>query len=134
MKRILAFILVVLMLLPLATACGQSELKIEETVAAQTETQAETQAETVTAQTEEGGMIPQNENERNIVRILVIGNSGSKDVFLQLGRVFKAQGFGGKKYTLGFLYLGGCMFYQHVAYAKNNTPKYDYCVTDSENY
>lgn len=121
LKRILALMLSVMTLLSFATSCGQGDLTPTETAAAQTET-------------EEVGMIPQDEKEQDIVRILVIGNSGSKDVFLQLGRVFKAQGFGGKKYTLGFLYYAACTFYQHASFGKNNLPKYDYCVTESETF
>ncbi|MBR7164906.1 MAG: DUF4886 domain-containing protein [Clostridia bacterium] len=134
MKRILAFVLVVLMLLPFASACGQSELKIEETVAAETETEAETAEEVEVSETETVAMTPQSPYEQSITRILILGSSSSNDVFFQLGRVFKAQGFGGKKYTLGFLYYSGCEFSEHVEFLSMNKPVYDYYKTSGEAY
>ncbi|MBR3837559.1 MAG: DUF4886 domain-containing protein [Clostridia bacterium] len=133
MKRVLALLLVLITLLPLACACGQSELKAEET--AQAETKTEAAAETVTeAATETAGMKPQSDYEKKITRILVLGNSGSNDVFFQLGRVFNAQGFGGKQYTLAFLYYSGCKFSQHVEFMRQDAPVYDYRKTNDVGY
>ncbi|MBR7165567.1 MAG: DUF4886 domain-containing protein [Clostridia bacterium] len=133
MKRILAFVLVVLMLLPFAGACGQSELQ-EQTKAAE-ETVTETKVETAEAEeTEPAGMVPQSDYEKKVTRILVLGNSGSNDVFFQLGRVFNAQGFGGKQYTLAFLYYSGCKFSQHVEFMNRNDPVYDYRKTNDVGY
>ena len=132
MKRILAFVLVVLMLLPFAGACGQSELKIEETAASETvgETEekgdaAESETATVTEE-KPAEPKPQSPYEQSVTRILIIGNSASNDVFALLDKVFQAQGFGGKSYTLSYLYYSGCTFAQHVNFMKNNSPVYDY--------
>ncbi|MBR7164907.1 MAG: hypothetical protein IKD18_01375, partial [Clostridia bacterium] len=124
MKRILAFVLVVLMLLPFAGACGQSELKIEETAASETvgETEekgdaAESETATVTEE-KPAEPKPQSPYEQSVTRILIIGNSASNDVFALLDKVFQAQGFGGKSYTLSYLYYSGCTFAQHVNFMK----------------
>ena len=48
--------------------------------------------------------------------------------------MFKAQGFGGKRYVLGFLYYSGCNFSQHVEFSRLNDPVYDYYKTSSDGY
>jgi sortase B len=89
------------------------------------ETKVETEKETE-ALTTPGEMIPQSAYEQGITKILIIGNSASNDVFMLLDRVFKAQGFGGKRYMLAYLYYSGCTFTQHVNFMNNNAPVYDY--------
>ncbi|MBR3837557.1 MAG: DUF4886 domain-containing protein [Clostridia bacterium] len=132
MKRILSLLLAVLTVLPLFVSCGQSELAVEETVTEETVTKEENAEEVTTA--DEVGMEPQSDYEKGITRILIIGSSGSNDVFFQLGRVFYAQGFGGKKYTLGFLYYSGGEFPEHVEFSSMNKPVYDYYKTSGEAY
>ncbi|MBR2615812.1 MAG: DUF4886 domain-containing protein [Clostridia bacterium] len=149
MKRILALLLIVATLLPLACACTPVKLeeKFDETVTtaetetknkitekpapAETETKGENAAETEPDETEGTGMKPQSPYEQSVTKILIIGNSASNDVFTLLDRVFKAQGFGGKKYTLGYLYYSGCTFTQHVDFMNNNSAVYDYYKVSS---
>ena len=125
MKRIAVLLLTLALMLPLLVSCQSGGLSMEET--AQAKTLEETLKETV-AQAETGPkeMTPQSDYEKGITRILVLGNSGSNDIFFQMNRVFKAEGFGGKKYTLAFLYYSGCKFSQHVEFMKRNDPVYDY--------
>lgn len=125
MKKIIAFILTLALMLPLLVSCGGEQLSLAETETKTAETQAKTQAETE-EEAEPTGPVPQSEYEKGITRILVLGNSGSNDIFFQLNRVFKAEGFGGKKYMLSFLYYSGCKFSQHVEFMKRNEPVYDY--------
>ncbi len=143
MKRMLALILTVFTLLPLICSCGQGSLKMIESEAAETEALVETETEnemeteaetTADMSAEETEMIPQSPYEQSVTRILILGNSASNDVFFQLGRVFNAQGFGGKKYTLAFLYYSGCSFSQHVAFMNQNAAVYDYRKTGSTSY
>ncbi|MBR3837646.1 MAG: DUF4886 domain-containing protein [Clostridia bacterium] len=132
MKRILALLLTLVMVLPLLFACGVSELAVDE-MKAETETVvAETTAEEETEIKQEG-YLPQSQLERNVTRILIIGNSHSNDLFFQLARVFNAQGFD-TRYTLGFLYYSGCSQYQHVHFCENNQAVYDYYESSEVNY
>jgi len=131
MKRFLAFILVVLILLPCATACQQSLPGETESAKTAPETVAEPKAEPESETAEPVEMIPQSEYEQSITRILIIGNSSSNDIFTLLGRVFYAQGFGGKSYTISYLYYSGCTFTQHVKFMENDAPVYDYYKTDN---
>ncbi|MBR7165016.1 MAG: DUF4886 domain-containing protein [Clostridia bacterium] len=133
MKRFFALLLAILTVLPMAFSCGQSELAAEKTATAEAVTEAETAAET-TEETETVAMTPQSPYEQSVTRILVIGNSASNDIFFQLGRVFNAQGFGGKKYMLSFLYYSGCKFSQHVDFLTKDAPVYDYYKTSSTGY
>ena len=73
------------------------------------------------------------QTKEKALKILILGNSASNDIFFQLGRVFKAQGFG-KPYVLGFLYHSGCQFQQHVGYFTQNEYAYDYYKTSDTTY
>ena len=67
MKRILALFLTVLMILPLACACGQSELGSEEKATTETATAGDPVTEAETAkETGEVAMTPQNSYEHSI--------------------------------------------------------------------
>lgn len=132
MKRFLFFLMAMIMTLPCLASCSHSELEIkqEETLTAE-----ESASETQTAATDEQVcMTPQSDYEKSITKILILGSSSSNDVFFQLGRVFKAQGFGGKRYVLGFLYYSGCKFYQHVDFLRRDDPVYDYYKTSGTDY
>ncbi|MBR7165701.1 MAG: DUF4886 domain-containing protein [Clostridia bacterium] len=132
MKRIFTLLLTFVTVLPLMFACGGSELSVEVTQEETETVLSETTAEEVTL-TKQEGYLPQSQPEQNVTRILIIGNSHSNDMFFQLARVFDAQGFE-KRYTLGFLYYSGCNQYQHVHFAENNMPVYDYYESNEVNY
>lgn len=130
MKRTIFFILTIAILLPLLVSCGREVL--EDNLLHETETEAENVS---TAEEEEKttGPIPQSEREKNMVKILVLGDSHTNDVFFQLARVFNAQGYE-NRYTIGFLYYSSCSLLQHVDFGTMNKKVYDYYKTSDTSY
>ena len=114
MKRILTLLLTALLLLPLIS-CSSSELDGNLTP----ETTAETEDIVTTEEEKPTGPIPQSETEKKKIKILVLGDSHTNDVFFQLARVFNAQGFE-NRYTIGFLYYSSCSILQHVDFGTMN--------------
>lgn len=128
MKRILILFLTAMLLLPLI-ACSQSELEGD----LAPETTAETKSAVTTEEEKQTGPIPQSESEKNKIKILVLGDSHTNDVFFQLARVFHAQGFE-NRYTIGFLYYSSCSILQHVDFGTMNKKVYDYYKTSDVSY
>ncbi len=136
-RRIVAILLTVVLCFPCFCACSGSgqlskvttETETEQKTEPQTESDVKTQEETKTSHQ----MIPQSETEKKVMKILILGNSHSNDVFFQLGRVFHAQGFE-QKYMLGFLYYSGCTIPRHFEFAMGNEAVYDYRRTSGTSY
>ncbi|MBR2615483.1 MAG: DUF4886 domain-containing protein [Clostridia bacterium] len=136
MKRILALLLSLIFVLPVV-GCVSYELSIpEEKAETATETATKTaeapvvpSAPSVTKEEEETVVEPatreQSEREKGIMKLLILGNSHSNDVFFQLARVFEAQGYE-QEYMLGFVYYSGCSIKQHVQFGEQNKPVYDF--------
>ena len=125
MKRILAFLLALTFVFPLASCVSDRSL------IGTTETEEEAPssiASSVTREeesTEERATNEQSNWEKRILKILILGNSHSNDVFFQLARVFEAQGFE-QTYVLSFLYYSGCSIKMHVNFGEQNSPVYDF--------
>lgn len=63
--------------------------------------------------------------EEDTLKIIVIGNSHSVDAFRLLDKVFNDQD-PDQNIVLGVMYYSGCSIKQHVNFAKNKSPVYDY--------
>ncbi len=63
--------------------------------------------------------------EADTLKIIVLGNSHSVDAFRFLYDVFKDQ-MPEQNLVLGVMYYSGCSIKQHVNFAKNKSPVYDY--------
>ena len=148
-KRILAFLLCLVMLLPLVSCAAPTLIaqdRLNETVEEETKPDGKKENPegklpplNQTTTKEEGGlggggMMTQSPYEQKVTKILILGNSHTNDVFFQLGRVFNAQGFDGQPYMLGFLYYSGCRLTQHVGFLNNNKAVYDYYKTTGTSY
>lgn len=63
--------------------------------------------------------------EENTLKVIVLGNSHSVDAFRLLDKVFKDQN-PDQNIVLGVMYYSGCSIKQHVNFAKDKSPVYDY--------
>ena len=112
MKRILSFILSVLMLFLLCTACGgPSEMN---------ETQNTTEA-----------TVDPNKplSDGKTLKVLAIGNSFSNNTTQYLYDVAKAEGM--TDVVIGRLYISGCTLALHLENARTNKPAYTYYKNNS---
>ena len=66
----------------------------------------------------------QSEEEANVEKILIVGNSHSGDTFWLLQKVFEEHY--DKDVMLGYLYYSGCTIIKHLQFAQNNEPVYAY--------
>lgn len=138
LKRTLAILLCILMLLPMLVSCGGENLselngKEETETAANAVTETDGEDAVPTVETGKKEYLPQSQIERGITKILVLGNSHSNDWMFHMARIFAAQGFQGR-YTLGFVYYSGCSMYQHVDFGSTNQAVYDYYESNSTEY
>lgn len=108
MKRIICFLLVIVIALGLV-ACGNST----NTVTESTETKAAVQ------------------KDDGVLRILLFGHSLGNDSVWMLPEVFMNEA-PDMKVVIGFLYYSGCPVATHVKYAEENSPVYAYGEFDSE--
>ena len=113
MKRTLAFILSIIMLLGILTGC-------QNTVPAQT-----TEA-TATAPT-------QSPEEQEILKVLTIGNSHSLDATRMLFEVFQKEA-PEQKLVLGTLYYSGCNMSQHAKFISEDSAVYEYYKNENGNW
>ncbi|MBR3837759.1 MAG: DUF4886 domain-containing protein [Clostridia bacterium] len=134
MRRILALLMVLVTVLPLCVSCQTASLSQEEIAETTVTNETKEEKKTMTEETKtQEGYLPQSPFEQNVTKILVLGSSGSNDIFFHLARVFAAQGFPGR-YTLAFLYYSGCSFDMHVNFGASGDAVYDYYESSSSEY
>jgi hypothetical protein len=99
LKKVLALVLSVLLLLGCLTACGGGEAQ-ETTAPVATEDPAEAKA----------------------LKVLTIGHSLSNDANYMLSMIAAAEGY--EDLTVGYLYYSGCPLNKHVQFMNSNSPEY----------
>ena len=100
-KRFFCIVLVLAMVLPVLSACGETE---------------ETPATTAPLPTEP-------EEEAGVLKILTLGHSLTVDACHMLNLVAAAEGMG--DVIIGTLYYSGCPLNKHVQYLTENAPAYN---------
>ena len=100
MKRILSFVLALLMLSTICVGCGAQP--------------GETTPQTLSQ-----------EEEDQIRKVLIIGNSHSCDAFWQLPSVYADQ-MPDQKVVVGIMYYSGCPMDKHAEFALYDVPMYHY--------
>ena len=109
MKRVLAFILCVIMTFSLLPACG-SEQNAPETTQKPAPTESPEEAEHL--------------------KIMILGSSRSVNTFQLLWEAFKDQ-MPDQKVTLGIMYYSGCSISEHVDFVSNNKAAYNYYLNNN---
>lgn len=99
MKRIIAFLLTVMLLCSMLAACGAEEKP-------------------------EGTTQPQSAQDDGVTRVLLVGHSLGNDSLWLVPAVAQLQGI--DNMVFGMLYHSGCRLYQHVQFAKTDAKEYDY--------
>ena len=110
MKRIFVLCLSMVLVLSLFGCAGSSETP-----------------ETTLADPTEQTQTPE---EQEWLRVLTIGNSHTNDTTNLLQMVFAAE-MPEQKVLIGNMYYSGCPMDKHVAFAKANSPEYEYMKNDS---
>ena len=115
MKRILAFILCIVMTLSLLCACKKAENPKSPTAPTETTDQP--------APTE-------SPEEAEVLKVMILGSSRSINAFQMLWTAFQDQ-LPDQKVALGVMYYSGCSISEHVDFVKNNKDCYTYYFNDN---
>lgn len=108
MKKIIAFILSLVMILSLLPACQKAPEAPETTEPAPTES-------------------PEEAAE---LKIMILGSSRSVNTFQLLWNAFQDQ-MPEQKVTLGIMYYSGCSIHEHVDFVSRNEPAYSYYLNNN---
>ena len=111
MKKIIAFILSLVMILSLLPACQKAPEAPETTEPAPTES-------------------PEEAAE---LKIMILGSSRSVNTFQLLWNAFQDQ-MPEQKVTLGIMYYSGCTMYQHTNFIANDKAEYEYYKNEDGNW
>ena len=109
LKRLLAVLLVLAVLLPVLAACGK-------------EAAPETPATTKPAPVEP-------EEEAKVLKVLTLGHSLTVDACHMLNMVAAAEGM--ENLVVGTLYYSGCPLYKHVQFSANDEAVYNLYLSSS---
>lgn len=109
MKKILALILAMLMVLGTFSACGGGT--------------GETQPSTEPKQTEPA-------EEAKVLKVLTLGHSLAVDSGHMLALIAATEGYESMK--IGTLYYSGCPLYQHVEFMRANSPEYQLYISSTD--
>lgn len=110
LKRFLALVLAVVMLLPVFTGCANSDGG------------EETGTEPAPTEPEE---------EAKILKVLTLGHSLAVNTGHMLALIADAEGF--ENLVVGTLYYSGCPLNKHVQFLKNDEPAYNLYLSSTEN-
>ena len=113
LKRTLAIVLTVGMILGACTACG-----------------AQQQPEAETTQPTEAITATEPAQEANVMKVLTLGSSSSVDSNHMINLVAHAEGFD-KELIIGTLYYSGCTLKQHVQFLTANSNVYDLYISST---
>ncbi len=107
MKRIIALLLCLLMVVGMFSACG-----------------GETEPAETTEATQPG-------EEGKILKVLTLGHSLAVDAGFMLAKIAATEGYESMK--VGTLYYSGCPMNKHVEFATADAPEYDLRISSTEN-
>lgn len=109
LKRFLALVLAVVMILPVFAGCANSD--------------GGNETGTKPAPTEPA-------EEAKVLKVLTLGHSLTVDSCHMLNLVANAEGY--ENLVIGTLYYSGCPLYKHVNYLTNDTPAYSLYISSTE--
>ena len=107
MKRVMLFILAIIMLVPMLPGCQSG-------------------GETKTTAPE----VTQSPEEAKVLKVLTLGHSLAQDAGHMLALVASAEGY--ESLVVGTLYHSGCTLVQHVDYATNDKPEYELYISSTD--